>query len=195
MKFKKPTNRCSVPMRPYALTLACKRKFEALAKEGMIFVMYATLLNRILRNPSPNLELAMYAQKNFGIFRILEGLIEIIIPDNIVHPPRQMKIINILDMDTAQSRYLTRMTTIQLNEVYQRLRFPAIFVEMRSVCSQYAFVMFLARLCHGTDYEFQQVHFGKEATQLSRIFTYVMKWIYDCWASPLLRKCIRFSDR
>ena len=75
-------------MRPYALTLACKRKFEALAKEGMIFVMYATLLNRILRNPSPNLELAMYAQKIFGIFRILEGLIEIIIPDNIVHPPR-----------------------------------------------------------------------------------------------------------
>ena len=54
IKFKKPTNRCSVPMRPYALTLACKRKFEALATEGMIFVMYATLLNRILCNPSPN---------------------------------------------------------------------------------------------------------------------------------------------
>ena len=47
MKLKKPTNRCSVPMRPYALTLACKRKFEAQATEGMIFVLSAALLRRI----------------------------------------------------------------------------------------------------------------------------------------------------
>ena len=184
-------------MRPFALNLACKRSFKDLATQGLVFVLSATTLNRIIQNKSPNMKRAVRCLNIMGVVRILEGLVHITIPDGIVHPPRQVKVISILEMPPAVSKYWTRMTPDQLSEVYRRLRFPNMLdIPRRKVLSEFAFVLFMARLCHGTDYEALVGMFGKDPTQLCRIYRYVLSWIHELWAAPLLQLCVaRFAPR
>jgi hypothetical protein len=56
--------------------------------------------------------------------------------------------------------------------------------------------VFMARMCQAQPFESMVYHFGRDPTQLQRIFSYVLNWVYELWAEPMCRYGLSlFVDR
>jgi len=138
---------------------------------------------------SNTLALAKYL-KNKGIQYVFRS-------QPIEHPERTHFSLSIDLLIPGASLFWCRLRPDKLKEVYVHLRFPTLLkIKGRSVKSEWAFVVFMARMCQGQPFEAMVAHFGRDPTQLQRIFSYVLDWVWELWAEPMLRLGLSlFADR
>ena len=185
-------------MRPYTATATQIRTFYRHMRQSqemirqqqqqvLLFVGEEEGLFLILASRS--LALANYFLK--------KGIQQVYRFEPIQHPPRTHFSLSISLLAPGASLFWCRLKPHHLHEIYVNLRFPYLLnIQGRSVKSEWAFVVFMARMCQGQPFEAMVWHFGRDPTQLQRIFTVVLNFVWELWAEPMLRLGLSlFSDR